>query len=613
MMDDSPVFEADETPGYVSADAKRHFLVAAGATIGITVVAQFLLPQILMLGAMQGPMFGGMNVETPHGDRAAFWNGRIWYPEGSLDDNPYTNPPHLRHWVPGEKDVSEEKISLNMDVPWLLPDGDRLWLIAHDAVGFLEGGEPLIVKPRKKLATVTRPFLYEGAPAVIEIQTQSGSGPAVEALDAEAVAESDQLTLWTYEDGEWNKGSRIVLRHPDLEFPESHFATMYGSYDEPEGLAELQVVTTTEGHWVFWEHMEVLYARRGLPLVETKTEANETSDAGDGNEAETADDADARADSAPRVEGESFWEEVGPIESGWKAVVVDGSPVVLHSDSASQEPQVSGKRRTAQGEWATFFSAPATFEWELGACPLEGSGRFALLTQRFAGGLQIDVVEDGKVVETASLGGGVFDLSFENDYFRNMAISWAIPPALSVVMIGIIMVLMGRFRTSVHVGGTSRAQLASIVRRAIAKVIDSTLFSIPLVIAGYFFWQNWEFESIFQSGQAILNLLIEMLLVVTIVIAYSFGTLIVLGFLEGRFGQTPGKWCMGIRVLRSNLLPCGFWRGLVRNVLMIGDQFFNYAVGVALIAFTVKWQRLGDLAADTVVIDVRRSEIEEFQ
>ena len=40
-------------------------------------------------------------------------------------------------------------------------------------------------------------------------------------------------------------------------------------------------------------------------------------------------------------------------------------------------------------------------------------------------------------------------------------------------------------------------------------------------------------------------------------------TLVVLlaySYFEGRFGKTPGKWLVGIRVLGTDLQPCGFGR-----------------------------------------------------
>ena len=80
----------------------------------------------------------------------------------------------------------------------------------------------------------------------------------------------------------------------------------------------------------------------------------------------------------------------------------------------------------------------------------------------------------------------------------------------------------------------------------------------------------------------------------------------VFSFLEGRWGRTPGKWVVGIQVLGTDLKPCGFGRGLIRNVLLFADGLFSYMVGIFIVALTEKWQRVGDLAARTVVVQAPR-------
>ena len=40
----------------------------------------------------------------------------------------------------------------------------------------------------------------------------------------------------------------------------------------------------------------------------------------------------------------------------------------------------------------------------------------------------------------------------------------------------------------------------------------------------------------------------------------------------------------------------------MRNLLTFVDGFFNFLVGVLLVALTENWQRLGDLAARTLVV-----------
>ncbi|MBC8115770.1 MAG: RDD family protein, partial [Candidatus Saccharimonas sp.] len=76
---------------------------------------------------------------------------------------------------------------------------------------------------------------------------------------------------------------------------------------------------------------------------------------------------------------------------------------------------------------------------------------------------------------------------------------------------------------------------------------------------------------------------------------------------QARWGLTPGKWLCGLRTLRTTLKPCGFARSLVRETVMCVDacNFLCWTPGILSIAFTDCRQRLGDLVADTLVVEVR--------
>jgi len=92
---------------------------------------------------------------------------------------------------------------------------------------------------------------------------------------------------------------------------------------------------------------------------------------------------------------------------------------------------------------------------------------------------------------------------------------------------------------------------------------------------------------------------------------WAFACLFIFSWMEGKHGQTPGKRVLGVRVLGTELAPCGFGRALVRNLLMIVDGLFNGMVGAMIIAMTKNQQRLGDIAAKTIVIDTRKEKTNE--
>jgi len=74
---------------------------------------------------------------------------------------------------------------------------------------------------------------------------------------------------------------------------------------------------------------------------------------------------------------------------------------------------------------------------------------------------------------------------------------------------------------------------------------------------------------------------------------------------QGRWGLTPGKWCCGLRTLRTTLRPCGFARSLLREIVLFADacNFVCWAPGVLSIALTDYRQRLGDRIGDTIVVE----------
>lgn len=72
---------------------------------------------------------------------------------------------------------------------------------------------------------------------------------------------------------------------------------------------------------------------------------------------------------------------------------------------------------------------------------------------------------------------------------------------------------------------------------------------------------------------------------------------------EARYGQTPGKVATGIVVVTDHGAPAGYRATTIRSVLRVVDWF--PPVGLAAIYLTDRRQRVGDLLADTVVVEAR--------
>ena len=71
-------------------------------------------------------------------------------------------------------------------------------------------------------------------------------------------------------------------------------------------------------------------------------------------------------------------------------------------------------------------------------------------------------------------------------------------------------------------------------------------------------------------------------------------------------GQTPGKRVVGLRVISVTGRPITVFEAILRNVVRIADQMPGiYAIGIVSVFVTERNQRLGDLAAGTVVVHER--------
>lgn len=68
-------------------------------------------------------------------------------------------------------------------------------------------------------------------------------------------------------------------------------------------------------------------------------------------------------------------------------------------------------------------------------------------------------------------------------------------------------------------------------------------------------------------------------------------------------GRTPGKQLLGLQVIHSDGTPVGWAGSLTRNLLRVVDLLpFAYCIGILSILSNANFQRLGDLAAGTLVI-----------
>lgn len=141
-------------------------------------------------------------------------------------------------------------------------------------------------------------------------------------------------------------------------------------------------------------------------------------------------------------------------------------------------------------------------------------------------------------------------------------------------------------------------------------------------------------------GSRIIAATVDVILVAVLVFAIAFGvsqlalggnggilfqalatigvTAIVMGYLVGfegwNEGRTPGKRMVGIRVVTTSGDSIGFLAAFLRNLLRVIDFLpLMFVVGAASILLTKMNQRVGDIAANTLVVRDRLPHLERAE
>lgn len=139
-----------------------------------------------------------------------------------------------------------------------------------------------------------------------------------------------------------------------------------------------------------------------------------------------------------------------------------------------------------------------------------------------------------------------------------------------------------------------RFPTASLGSRLLAAGIDLTIEGLLLGAVGLALLWSTGFGSA-TAGPVV---------VVVLVTAIAFGYPI--GFETLWRGQTPGKRALGLRAVAADGSPLWFRHAVVRGLLLLVDLALTAGVAAVLsILFTAHDQRLGDLAAGTLVVRER--------
>jgi len=140
------------------------------------------------------------------------------------------------------------------------------------------------------------------------------------------------------------------------------------------------------------------------------------------------------------------------------------------------------------------------------------------------------------------------------------------------------------------------AALARLGDRFLAVILDTVLVAAIFAVAGM--WVAVRFGGLTESGFSLNGAPALAAMAATLVAAFCY-----LWLSEAIFGATIGKALVGIRVRRKDGGSCGFTPALIRNLLRIVDGIGIYLVGFIAALVSKSRQRLGDMAAGTLVVE----------
>lgn len=539
MSNANPASEPDR--GYLSDESRHRFTLVAGVLGVVFFIAQFALPMLVMFLIMM-PMMIGHAFKDIDLDQAAVLHDELWVLERTIKTNwrkPESSNTTLALAHVRLADLADsgpapalEGISADSD-PALLAVGDRLWLIGSDTVGYYANGSLVRLPGVKRPERSSRPFAYEGQPAVISL----GSPATLAALHVDG-----GRAAWTARD--------LPLNLPS----------------ESGGLRTLQAIEGGGSLYLFAQlctespdHCSIVYRE---------------------------------------LNGEKWLRLADDLCScaSWTAISLMSRPAVFLSEEGKGDgTRLATITVSATGPRREEIRAEGGSRWARWRAFASDSGLILLSTQ-MPGSLRILAVSDGRVTRSSSRPG---TFPFPENMMLLMIVPQVLPIVLSIVLAFLLTLQMRRHRVQEYVVGTDRRRFASLWQRALAQLVDVVPFVAGFFIPAASMWRMFSNpEQFVESGAfpfAFFGLFAA-------AIVWALLVLVAFSFLEGRFGKTPGKWLLRIRVLGTDLRPCGFGRAFLRNLLTFADGFFSFLVGALLVALTENWQRLGDLAARTVVV-----------
>jgi uncharacterized RDD family membrane protein YckC len=536
---------AESDRGYLSEESKRRFTLVAGILGAVFFLAQTLLPMfvmfLIMLPMMMGQQFA--NVEL---DQAALWRDELWFIERTTKLN------------------------------WREPKSPATALaLKHVRLTDLSDAGP---------ALPLDPAASDLSPALLPL----GDRLWIIGTDGVGYYEGGSMTRLSGAGGPPRASRPFVYRGRPAVISlgtRPTLATLHAEGARAEWTAqELPLGLPAEGGSL--RALQAVEASGGLYFfAELCTEAPEQ--------------CSLRYRELEQKEWLSLVDDACSCAS-WTAIALESRPAVILS-----EQERGGANRLAVVTVSANGPRREPIEPEDGRAawsrwrPFSSGSRLLLLSEGMPGSLRLVEWADGRVSRSVRKPGS-FPFPFGPNMMVFMMIPQLLPVLLSLVLAFLLTVEMRRHRVQDYVFGGRRRTFASLWQRALAQLVDLVPFLAGFLVPTAWMWRMFsDPERLVESGP-----LFPFLFFGLFIAAFLWALLVLVAFsyFEGRFGKTPGKWLLGIRVLGTDLRPCGFGRAFLRNLLTFVDGFFSFLVGALLVALTENWQRLGDLAARTIVV-----------
>ncbi|MBN1896277.1 MAG: RDD family protein [Candidatus Aenigmarchaeota archaeon] len=142
---------------------------------------------------------------------------------------------------------------------------------------------------------------------------------------------------------------------------------------------------------------------------------------------------------------------------------------------------------------------------------------------------------------------------------------------------------------------------ADVINRIVAVVIDSVILAVVMFVLSL----PLGAQAMMMSAFDVTNPLAATQMAASSMLLSILSLLIGLGYFvyfEGTTGQTIGKKIVNIKVVREDGKPMTYMDALLRTILRVVDGIALYLIGLIVVLSSEKNQRIGDMAAKTIVV-----------